>query len=112
MLRGILDRYADYFTKHFHAKHHQLVRPYYLQMHNLPATLPCALAPSTLKGCVGTLLNGYIQNALLPQLQTDYYHRHHGRTSETLSQSTIAAKPHQSTSLPATVHLQPTLTCK
>ncbi len=31
---------ADYFTKHFDAKHHQTVRPYYLHMHNLPTMLP------------------------------------------------------------------------
>ena len=103
---------ADYFTKHFHAKHHQLVRPYYLHMHNSPSTLPRALAPSTLKGCVGTLPNGYIRNVPLPRLQPDHYLPHHGRTSEALSQSSITAKPHQSTSLPATVHSRLPLTCK
>jgi hypothetical protein len=66
---------ADYFTKHFDAKHHQTVRPYYLHMHNSPSTLPRALAPRTLKGCVGTLPDGYIRSAPLPRPQTDWTRR-------------------------------------
>ena len=62
---------ADYFTKHFDAKHHQNVRPWYLHMKNSPRTLPRALAPRTLKGCVGTLLHGYTRSAPLPQIRTD-----------------------------------------
>ena len=31
---------ADYFTKHFDAWHHQLVRPYYLHMPTSPLNLP------------------------------------------------------------------------
>jgi hypothetical protein len=61
---------ADYFTKHFDARHHQLVCPYYLHMHNSPTTLPRALAPRTLKGCVGQLPHGYIRSVPLPR-QTD-----------------------------------------
>jgi hypothetical protein len=66
---------ADYFTKHFDAKHHQTVRPYYLHMHNSPSTLPRALAPRTLKGCVGTLPDGYIRSAPLPRPRTDWTRR-------------------------------------
>ena len=62
---------ADYFTKHFDAKHHQTVRPYYLHLNNSPTHLPRALAPSTLKGCVGTLPDGYARSAPLPRLQQD-----------------------------------------
>ena len=78
---------ADYFTKHFDAKHHQMVRPYYLHMHNSPAYLPRALAPSTLKGCVGTLPNGYTRSTPLPRLQTDVYRRQ--------SHPSVTAKPSQ-----------------
>ena len=61
---------ADYFTKHFDAKHHQEVRAWYLHMYNSPRFLPRAAAPSTLKGCVGTLPNGYIRSAPLPRIQS------------------------------------------
>jgi hypothetical protein len=90
---------ADYFTKHFDGKHHQLVRPYYLHMHNSPTTLPRALAPSTLKGCVGTLPNGYIRSAPLPRLRTDNYGSHHGRTIRAQSHPSVTAEPHQSAQL-------------
>jgi hypothetical protein len=59
---------ADYYTKHFDAKHHQEVRPWYLHMHNSPRILPRAAAPSTLQGCVGTLPNGYICSSPLPRI--------------------------------------------
>ena len=59
---------ADYFTKHFDGKHHQEVRPWYLHMHNSPRVLPRAVAPSTLRGCVGTLPNGYTKAAPLPRV--------------------------------------------
>jgi hypothetical protein len=62
---------ADYFTKHFEARHHQAVRPWYLQMHNSPRILPRALAPSALKGCVGTLPHGYAKSVPLPHLRPD-----------------------------------------
>ena len=62
---------ADYFTKHFDAKHHQTVRPYYLHSQNSLTHLPRALLPSTLKGCVGPLPNDYARSAPLPQLWPD-----------------------------------------
>ena len=62
---------ADYFTKHFDAKHHQTVRPYYLHQQNSPTQLPRALPPSTLKGCVGPLPHAYARSAPLPRLRTD-----------------------------------------
>ena len=59
---------ADYFTKHFDGKHHQEVRPWYLHTTNSPRYLPRAAAPSTLRGCVGTLPNGYIRSVPLPRV--------------------------------------------
>ncbi len=83
---------ADYFTKHFDARHHQLVRPYYLHMKQSPSKLPRAMTPSTLKGCVGTLPNGYARSAPLPRLQTDNY-TYRGRTVRLHNQSSVAAEP-------------------
>ena len=94
---------ADYFTKHFDARHHQLVRPYYLHMPNSPTHLPRALAPRTLKGCVGTLPNGYSRSAPLPRLQTDTYGTYRGHTSLAESQPSVAAEPHQSAQQPSTI---------
>ena len=59
---------ADYFTKHFDSKHHQDVRPWYLHMENSPKFLPRAMAPSTLRGCVGTIQNGYHKSVPLPRI--------------------------------------------
>jgi hypothetical protein len=59
---------ADYFTKHFDAKHHQAVRQWYLHAPGAPRLLPRAAAPSTLRGCVGTLANGYVRSSPLPRL--------------------------------------------
>jgi len=85
---------ADYFTKHFDAKHHQTVRPYYLHHNNSPTHLPRALAPSTLKGCVGPLPNDYARSAPLPRLRPDR------ATTPTANlrgahQSTHEAQPHR-----------------
>ena len=65
---------ADYFTKHFDARHHQDVRPWYLHTAESPTTLPRALAPRALKGCVGTLPGGYTRSAPLPRLRTGQTH--------------------------------------
>ncbi len=46
--------------------HHLAVRPWYLHTNNPPRVLPRALAPSTLKGCVGTLNDRYIHRVPLP----------------------------------------------
>jgi hypothetical protein len=42
-------------SKHHRGAHHTAVRPNYLHEINPPLELPCAVRPSTLKGCVGTL---------------------------------------------------------
>ena len=59
---------ADYFTKHFESRHHQEVRPWYLHMNNSPNFLPRAVAPSSLRGCIGTLPNRYHKSAPLPRI--------------------------------------------
>eukprot|EP00804_Cyclotella_cryptica_P011876 CCRYP_004378-RA/>CCRYP_004378-RA protein AED:0.44 eAED:0.39 QI:0/0/0/1/1/1/2/0/442 len=59
---------ADYFTKHFEARHHISVRPWYLHTKDSPQFLPRAAAPSSLRGCVGTLPNGYMRTSPLPRI--------------------------------------------
>ena len=58
---------ADYQSKHHPGAHHTAVRPDYLHEENSPLELPRAQRPSTLKGCVGTLQDGYIRNVPLPR---------------------------------------------
>ena len=64
-----LENLADYVSKHHSAAHHQAVRPWYLHTPESPTELPRALAPSTLRGCVGTLPKGYIRSAPLPKVR-------------------------------------------
>ena len=59
---------ADYQSKAHAGAHHVNVRPYYLHMGNSPRFLPRALRPSTLKGCVGTLQDGYVRRVPLPRV--------------------------------------------
>eukprot|EP00804_Cyclotella_cryptica_P017740 CCRYP_001169-RA/>CCRYP_001169-RA protein AED:0.60 eAED:0.60 QI:0/-1/0/1/-1/0/1/0/124 len=59
---------ADYFTKHFDARHHISVRPWYLHTTDSPQFLPRAAAPSSLRGCVGTLPNRYMRTSPLPRI--------------------------------------------
>ena len=59
---------ADYFTKHFEPRHHLNVRPWYLHTSKSPTLLPRANAPSSLRGCVGTLPNGYTRASPLPRI--------------------------------------------
>jgi hypothetical protein len=54
------DNLADYQSKHHIGLHHTVVRPWYLHLENSPWVLPRAKQPSALKGCVGTLNDGYI----------------------------------------------------
>ncbi len=58
---------ADYQSKHHIGSHHVAVRPWYLHVTNSPRVLPRALWPSALKGCVGTLKNGYVRKVPLPR---------------------------------------------
>jgi hypothetical protein len=59
---------ADYQSKHHVGSHHVSVRPWYLQIANSPRVLPRAVRPSALKGCVGTLKDGYIRKVPLPRV--------------------------------------------
>jgi hypothetical protein len=59
---------ADYQNKHHMGSHHVAVRPWYLHTENSPRYLPKAERPSTLKGCVGTLKDGYICKIPLPRV--------------------------------------------
>ena len=59
---------ADYQSKHHVGAHHTAVRPWYLHKMTSVRELPRADKPSTLKGCVGTLKDGYIRNVPLPRV--------------------------------------------
>jgi hypothetical protein len=59
---------ADYQSKHHIGSHHVAVRSWYLHTKDSPLYLPRAVRPSTLKGCVGTLKDGYIQRVPLPRV--------------------------------------------
>ncbi len=56
---------ANYQSKHLIGMHHTAVQPWYLHLENSPRVLPRAKWPSTLKGCVGTLKDGYIRKVPL-----------------------------------------------
>jgi len=62
-----MENLTDYQSKHHLGGHHTVVRPYYLHEKNSPLELPRAIRPSTLKGCVGILKDGYVRNVLLPR---------------------------------------------
>ena len=61
---------ADYQSKHHSGAHHRAVRPWYLHEASSVRVLPRACKPSTLKGCVGTLPDGYVRTNPLPQVPT------------------------------------------
>jgi hypothetical protein len=59
---------ADYQCKHHIGLHHRMIRPWYLHTATSPRVLPRAERPSALKGCVGTLKDGYIRKVPLPRV--------------------------------------------
>jgi hypothetical protein len=61
---------ADYQSKHHTGAHNVNVRPWYLHKSTSARELPRASKPSTLKGCVGTLPDGYVHTYLLPKVPT------------------------------------------
>ncbi len=66
------ENFADYQSKHQPGAHHVAVQPWYSHMENSPLVLLQALVPSNLKGCVGTLKDGYLHKVPLlqaPQIQ-------------------------------------------
>ncbi len=62
-----MENLADYQSKYHLGSHHVNIRPWYLHMKNSPRYLPRAQSQSTLKGCVGTLKDGYVRNVPLPR---------------------------------------------
>ncbi len=64
-----MENLADYQSKHHPGGHHTAVRPYYLHKKNSTLELPRAIRQSTLKGCVGTLKDGYVRNVPLSRIQ-------------------------------------------
>jgi hypothetical protein len=63
-----MENLAGYQSKHHPGAHHTTVWPYYLHEKKSPLELPHAIQPSNLKGCVGTLKDGYTRNVPLPQV--------------------------------------------
>jgi hypothetical protein len=61
---------ADYQSKHHLGTHHKAVCPWYLHEPTSARKLPRTSKPSTLKGCVGTLPDGYYKLNPLPQVPT------------------------------------------
>jgi hypothetical protein len=59
---------ADYHNKHHLGPHHQAVCPWYQHEEHSPLVLPQVTPPSTPKGYVGTLPEGYICNVPLPRV--------------------------------------------
>ena len=64
-----MENLADYQSKHHPSGHHTAVRPYYLHKKKSPFELPRAIRQSILKGCLGTLKDGYVRNVPLPRVQ-------------------------------------------
>jgi hypothetical protein len=57
---------ADYQSKQHARVHHAAVCPSYLHEPNSPRFLPRVQPPSALRGCVGTLDDGYLRKVPLP----------------------------------------------
>jgi hypothetical protein len=89
-----LENLADYQNKHHIGSHHLVVRAWYLHMHDSPRFLPRALRPSTLKGCVGTLQNGYLRKVPLPRVPRGQ------STSPAAAAATVQANPQDTSYLP------------
>jgi hypothetical protein len=60
---------GDYFSKHFVGQHHVAVRPWYTLTPLSQRVLPRAQAPSALRGCDGTLDNGYLRSVPLSRVR-------------------------------------------
>jgi hypothetical protein len=61
---------TDYQSKHPLGAHHKVDHPWYLHKPTSVRELPRTSKPSTLKGCVGTLPDGYLKSNPLPQVPT------------------------------------------
>ena len=65
---------TDYTSKQHDIKHHQIVRPCYIQEDNSLRILPRAVNPSALRECVGTVPNGYNITCPLPRIGVPLRH--------------------------------------
>jgi hypothetical protein len=72
---------ADYQSKHHIGSHHTAVRPWYLHLKNSSQVLPRVKRPSALKGCVGTLKDGYVPNVPLPRAPRIQHAGHTGHVT-------------------------------
>ena len=102
---------GDYFSKHFDGKHHQEVRPWYLHEANSPRFLPRAAAPSALRGCVGSLPNGYIRSAPLPRISVLRPARVPVGQTGTSTSRTLGYNSLRTEHRRPTFHSQPTTPC-
>jgi hypothetical protein len=59
---------ADYQSKYHNGANHKAVCPWYLHQANSPQYLPRAVRPRALKGCVGTLKDGYLRKVPLSRV--------------------------------------------
>ena len=64
---------AGYTNKHHDSKYHQIVRPWYIQEGNYLRVLPHAENTSALRGCAGTVSNGYNRTCPLPRIIDGIY---------------------------------------
>ena len=55
-----------YTSKHHDTPHQKSVRPYFLHKSNSQRILPQASKTSSLQGCVGNILGGYVQGCPMP----------------------------------------------
>jgi hypothetical protein len=62
------ENFGDYQSKHHIGARHTAVRAWYLHKHTSVQELTRASKPSTLKGCVGFLPDGYVHTNPLPQI--------------------------------------------
>eukprot|EP00956_Cyclotella_meneghiniana_P021059 scaffold37874_cov42-Cyclotella_meneghiniana.AAC.3 len=85
---------ADYFTKHFEPRHHINVRPWYLHTSTSPTLLPRADTPSSRRGCVGTLPNGYTRTSPLPRIPSSKSRVPRGRQLARLAHSQPSVATH------------------
>ena len=65
---------ADYTSTHHDSKNQQILRPWYIQEENSPRVIPRAAKPSALRGCVGTVSNGYNRTCPLPRIGVSLRH--------------------------------------